>query len=138
MIGMRAFTAGILLFLLAPGAWAETPQEFAARLKQVRGVSATVNQREDGSFGSISIRIPPKVLSDRSAADELLPQVGKFAAEAKLKADVLTPTKEDSDYVAQKLKEAGVASIAAKVMAETVSRKDARIFLIPEKRDPAK
>ncbi|MBI2312636.1 MAG: hypothetical protein HYU77_09055 [Betaproteobacteria bacterium] len=135
---MRKFAGAFLLASLACAAQAETPQEFTARLKQVRGVTATVNQREDGSFGSISIRIPPKVLSDRSTADELLPQVGRFAAEAKLKADVLTPTKEDGDYVVQKLKEAGVASVTAKVMAETVSRKDSRIFLIPEKREPAK
>lgn len=133
MTGMKKFAATLVLVSIACTARAETPQEFAARLKQVRGVTATVNQREDGSFGSISIRIPPKVLSDRSTADELLPQVGKFAAEAKLKADVLTPTREDSDYVVQKLKEAGVASVAARVMAETVSRKDSRIFLVPDR-----
>lgn len=130
---MRTRIAAWILALLAASAFAETPQEFAARMQPFRGVTMTVNQRENGSFGSISIRIPPKALSDRAIAGELLAQIGRFAAEGRFKADVLTPSQEDRDYAVQKLKEAGAGNVSARVMAETVSRKDTRIFLIPDK-----
>lgn len=130
---MKAWIPALISVWLAASAFAETPQEFAVRMQSFRGVTMTVNQREDGSFGSVSIRIPPKVLSDRATAGELLAQIGRFAAESGFKADILMPSQEDRDYAAQKLKEAGAGNVSAKVMAETVSRKDARIFLIPDK-----
>lgn len=130
---MKIWIAALISASFTVSALAETPQEFAVRMQSFRGVTMTVNQREDGSFGSVSIRIPPKVLSDRATAGELLTQIGRFAAEGKFKADLLTPSQEDRDYAAQKLKEAGAGNVSARVMAETVSKKDTRIFLIPDK-----
>lgn len=126
------------LALLCANARAETPQEFANRMKGQSGLQLTVNMRENGSFGSISIRLPPKLVADKSELDPVLAEIGKFAAAMKLQADVLTPSQADSAYVADKLKLAGIGRVVPKVMAEGVSNKTSRIFLLPEQSEAKK
>ena len=137
MIASFPAPLGILLLALllpaAPAA-AETPQEFAQRIEKGRSVHPVVNLREDGSFGSVSIGVHPDVVADRGRLDPLLDEVAKFAAASRLKADVLTPQQADAEHMAQKLRGNGVASVATRVMAPTVSIKTTRIFLTPQGR----
>jgi hypothetical protein len=138
---MQMPVALILLILAFPAVVrAESPQDFAKRIEQTKAVQPVVNERDDGSFGSLSIGIQPGFVEDRAKLDPLLAQIGKFAAEGKLKADVLAPTQADAEYLAGKLKEAGVVRVATRVMAPTVSVKVTRVFLTParpEEKKPA-
>lgn len=129
---------GVVAFAAAAPAAAESPQEFAKRIEQPKAVQPVVNQRNDGSFGSISIGIQPATVQDRAKLDPLLGEIAKFAAESKLKADVLTPSRADADHIAQRLKEGGVSPVNTRVMADTVSIKTTRIFLTPERPEPVK
>lgn len=123
-----------LFWSLATGAAAaETPQEFAKRLSKTQGVSAVANLREDQTLGSIAIGLLPELLADRAKAEPLLGEIGGYAAAGHYRATVVTPTQADNDFVSGKLKAAGVAQITPKVMADFVSIKTSRVFLIPTK-----
>ncbi|HWS12697.1 MAG TPA: hypothetical protein VN279_07870 [Rhodocyclaceae bacterium] len=122
-----------LFWSLASGAAAETPQEFAKRLSKTQGVSAVANLREDQTLGSIAIGLLPELLADRAKVEPLLGEIGSYAAAGQYRATVVTPTQADNDFVSGKLRATGVAQITPKVMADFVSIKTSRIFLIPKK-----
>jgi hypothetical protein len=129
---MRFALLTMLLASSAP-ALAESPQEFAKRIEQPKAVNPVINQRDDGSFGSLSIGIQPAVVEDRGKLDLLLAEIGKYAAESKFKADVLAPTQADADYLVSKLNAAGVTKVGTRIMAPTVSIKTTRVFLTPDR-----
>lgn len=127
--GRLSVALGCLAML--PAAWAETPQEFAARIVKTRGVTATVNLREDGSFGSVSMSLAPSLVADAAALDAVSEDIGRHAAAARLRVHVVTPTREDNERIVARLQAAGVATVASRVMAEATSNRMSRVFLTP-------
>jgi hypothetical protein len=119
------------MWLWAVGAAAETPLEFAKRLSRIQGVSAVVNLREDRTLGSITISVLPEILADRAKVEPLLGEIGKFAVAGQYRATVVTPTQMDNDFIRGMLNAAGVRHVTPKVVADIVSIKTTRIFLIP-------
>lgn len=117
---------------------AETPEQFAERMKPVSGVQTVLNKRQDGSFGSLSIGVQPTVVANRGALEPVLADIGNYAAAARLKADVLSPKREDADFIAGKLSATGVKKISTRVMAAGVSIQITRIFLTPDAPAPDK
>jgi hypothetical protein len=127
--GVAVFVAALLG---ASTAAAESPGEFARRIEKDKAVQAAVNLRDDGRFGSLSIGVQPRMVADRAALDPLLAEIGKFAAGAKLKVDVLSPTQGDAEHIAARLTQAGVKKVNTRVMAAGVSIQITRIFLTPD------
>lgn len=117
---------------LSWSAWAESPQEFAARIGKTRGVAATVNSRDDGSFGSLALALTPALVEDPAAVGTVGDDIGRYAATAKLKAYVVTPTREDNERIVARLRAAGVTTISTRVMAEATSNRTTRVFLTPD------
>lgn len=111
---------------------AESPQEFAARIEKGGSVQPTVNLRNDGSLGSVSIGVQPALVANRPALEPVLAEIGKYAAAAHFKIDVLSPKKEDVEFIAGRLSAAGVKKVATRVMAAGVSIQVTRIFLTPD------
>jgi len=124
-------TAAVLASSLAGQARAESPQEFAQQLSKTKGVSAVVNLRESGSLGAIAIALSPQLVGDRPTLEAVLVQIGRFAVAQRMRATVVTPNQADNDFVAEKIKVAGVSSVTTRIMAEDVSIKTSRIFLSP-------
>ena len=124
-------TAAVLASSWARQAQAESPQEFAQQLNKTKGVSAVVNLRESGSLGAIAIALSPQLVGDRPALETLLERIGRFAAAQRMRATVVTPNQADNDFVAEKIKVAGVSNVTTRIMAEDVSIKTSRIFLSP-------
>ncbi|HEX9180221.1 MAG TPA: RNase adapter RapZ, partial [Burkholderiales bacterium] len=79
---------------------AESPQEFARRIEKDGAVHPVVNLRNDGSFGSVSIGVQPAFVADRAALEPVLAEIGKYATAAHFKIDVLSPKKDDVEYIA--------------------------------------
>jgi hypothetical protein len=131
-----------LPLLVLGAAWgapaAETPEQFTERMQSASGVQTVLNTRQDGSFGSLSIGVQPAVVADRAAVEPVLADIGRFAAAAKLKADVLSPTQADAEFIAGRLTAAGVKEVATRVMAPGVSIRITRIFLTREAPAPDK
>ncbi|HEX6827775.1 MAG TPA: hypothetical protein VF104_02215, partial [Burkholderiales bacterium] len=94
----------LIPILLAAAAFSaladETPEQFAGRIKSTPGVQATLNTRPDGSLGSFSIGMQPKLVADRTALEPVLADIGHYAAAARLKADVISPTQGDVEFIA--------------------------------------
>ena len=116
----------------------ETPEQFTERLKSAPGIQASLNRRQDGSMGSISIGVQPKAVADRAALEPVLADIGHFAAAARLKADVISPVQGDAEFIAGKLTAAGVKKVTARAMAAGVTIQITRIFLAPEATAQAK
>lgn len=110
---------------------AESPQEFARRIEKDGAVHPVVNLRNDGSFGSVSIGVQPAFVADRAALEPVLAEIGKYATAAHFKIDVLSPKKDDVEFIAGKLSAAGVKKVSTRVMAAGVSIQTTRIFLTP-------
>lgn len=122
----------LLAAVAGAGLAAESPQEFAARIEKADAVHPVVNIRNDGSFGSVSIGVQPAFVADRTALEPVLAEIGKYAAGSRLKIDVLSPTREDVDFIVGKLSATGVKKISTRVMAAGVSIQVTRIFLTPD------
>lgn len=120
------------LFLLYGAARAESPQDFANRLRAAhKALTVTVNVRDDKTtFGSLSIGVPPKVLEDREAVEKVLAEVGRFAKEERMRVTVVA-TKADLEAFVAKLKSAGAGAVSAQAMADAASNKTARLFVLP-------
>ena len=120
------------LFLLHGAAQAESPQDFANRLRAAnRTLTVTVNVRDDKTtFGSLSIGVPPKVLEDREAVEQVLGEVGRFAGQERLRVTVVARKADLEGWVA-KLKAAGASAVSAQVMADAASNQTARLFVTP-------
>lgn len=134
-MGKALLTA--LLALVSALAGAETPEQFADRMQPVPGVQTVLNQRNDGSFGSLSIGIQPDIVQNRAALEPVLADIGKFAAASGMKASVLSPSQPDVEFIAAKLTEAGVKNVATRVMASGVSIQVTRVFLSADSAVPA-
>lgn len=119
----------VLLALVSATALAETPEQFVERMQGTPGVQAVVNQRNDGSFGSVSIGVQPDTVQNRGSLEPLLADIAKFAAAGGLKVSVLSPSQPDTDFITAKLKESGLKNVATRVMAPGVSIQVTRIFL---------
>lgn len=131
---MRMRIALCVALLAGPpvSAWGESPQEFATRIGKTRGLVATVNVRDDGAFGSLALALPPALVEDPAAIETVGGEIGRYAAAAKLKAYVVTPTREDNERIVARLKAAGVATISTRVMVEATSNRTTRVFLTPD------
>jgi preprotein translocase subunit Sss1 len=128
---MRWLLAGLLASLAGP-VWAESPQDFANRLRAAnKALTVTVNVRDDKTtFGSLSIGVPPKVLEDREAVEKVLAEVGRFAKEERMRVTVVAAKPDLEAFVAM-LKSAGAGAVSAQAMSDAASNKTARLFVLP-------
>ncbi len=122
----------LVLGLLCCAVRAETPQEFANRLRAAhKSVTVTVNVRDDQTtFGSLSIGVPAKVLENQEAVGKVLLDVGRFAGAERMRV-IVVARKPDVEAFAAKLKEAGAPAVSMQVMADSASNQSARLFVLP-------
>jgi hypothetical protein len=128
---LRLLPGVLVAVQLAVASGADSPEEFVRRIGKTKGASAVVNLRQDNSLGSIAIALTPQLVADRTSLEPLLAQMGEFAAGRQFRATVVTPNAADGEFLATKLKAAGVGRIKTQPMADFVSIKTTRIFLSP-------
>ena len=130
---MAAMLAAVVIAgLSAAPVRAESPEAFAKRMGVIKGLSAVVNLREDQRLGGIAFALLPELLAQRGAAAAAVGEIGRFAAANGFRVTVVTPNQPDNDFVVAALKDAGATRITTRVMADMVSIKTSRIFLLPE------
>lgn len=129
-IGARILA--VLLLAVAGSVWAGEPhEEFARNIGQTQGAKVAVNLREDRSLGAIAVALLPALVADRKTLDPLMAQIGAYGMAHQLGATVVTPKVEDRDYLVERLKAAGISRIKTQAMADFVSIKTTRVFLVP-------